>query len=89
MIVPIPSDEIPPAREADPRLSKLRAFAEEAVSEFAKSGEEAAQVTGFPGSYKTSQIMAQMRNAIYRQDLRFDVKATQRKSSVYLERRRP
>lgn len=78
-------EDIPPVRGLS-ILSELHKFADETISEFAESGDEAALVKEVPKGYKTQQVANQLRNAAYRQKLNWRIKVMQRKNEVYLKK---
>lgn len=79
-------EDIPPVRDLS-LLSELRKFADETIGEFAENDDEAALVEGVPKGYKTQQVVNQLRNAAYRQNLDRRIKVMQRKNEVYLKRK--
>lgn len=83
MIEPISIEDIPPIRD-ERKLSPLRAFADETVDAFVESGADAAIVLGAPDGFKIEQIVGQLRNSIWRLDLKREVKIMQRKAVVYI-----
>lgn len=79
-------NEVPPVRPTDARYADIRAFAEKTVMEFVGDGYEAAKVSGAPDGYKKTQIVGQLKSAVYRLGYARTVKVSQRGSAVYLRR---
>ena len=88
MIEPIAIDDIPPIRDGR-KLSPLRAFADETVIAFDKSGADAAIVTGAPEGCKINQITYQLRDALWRRGMSDRIRIMQRKRNVYIARIQP
>ncbi|BDE94910.1 hypothetical protein [Raoultibacter timonensis] len=88
MIEPIAIDDIPSIRDGR-KLNPLRAFADETVIAFDKSGADAAIVTGAPEGCKINQITYQLRDALWRRGMSDRIRIMQRKRNVYIARIQP